>query len=83
MLAKTAHTPMTYLVGVTFYNLVTGFCYSAFTATGLADTRFGNIDGQFICDAALNLAGVAVLAFVFWKLGSFGKRSAELKAQKA
>jgi hypothetical protein len=28
-------------------------------------------------------AGVAVLAFVFWKLGSFGKRSAELKAQKA
>ncbi|MEO8845163.1 MAG: MFS transporter [Kofleriaceae bacterium] len=111
-LAKTAHTPTTYLVGVTFYNLVTGFCYSAFTATvletignagkaastqyalfvsagniaiayvGFADTRFGNIDGQFLCDAALNLAGVAVLAFVFWKLGSFGKRSAELKAQK-
>jgi PAT family beta-lactamase induction signal transducer AmpG len=111
-LAKMSHTPTTYLVGVTSYNLVTGFCYSAFTATvletignagkaastqyalfvsagniaiqyvGLADTRFADIDGQFLCDAALNLAGVAVLAFVFWKLGSFGKRSAELKAQK-
>lgn len=111
-LAKTAHTPTTYLVGVTFYNLVTGFCYSAFTATvletignagkaastqyalfvsagnvaiayvGFADTRFADIDGQFMCDAALNLAGVAILAFAFWKLGSFGKRSAELKAQK-
>jgi MFS family permease len=96
----------TYVIGVSVYNLVTGFCYSAFTATvletigkggrnastqyalfvaagnaaiayvGLVDTRFHEAHGVFGVigsDALLNLAGVAVLGFVFWRLGSFGR----------
>ncbi len=104
ILAKTEHTPVNYGVLATSYNLVTGFCYSSFTATvletigdagkaastqyalfvsagniaiayvGLVNTRFTNIDHSFLSDAALNLAGVAILSIAFWRLGSFGKR---------
>jgi MFS transporter, PAT family, beta-lactamase induction signal transducer AmpG len=96
----------TYVVGVTSYALITGFCYAAFTSTvletigksdrtaatkyslfvaagnvaityvGLVDTRFSErhgVEGVIASDAALNLIGVAVLALVFWRLGSFGK----------
>ncbi len=114
-LALVPRTPDTYLWGVMTYALVTGFCYSAFTATiletigqggaaastqyalfvaagniaigytGFINTRFGgkvalpdgttrpDVGGVITSDAALNLIGVAVLAFVFWRLGSFGK----------
>ena len=33
-------------------------------------------------DAVLNLLGVAVLGFVFWKLGSFGKERMVAKEKK-
>jgi MFS family permease len=118
-LALAPHDNLTYLVGVLVYLLVTGFCYSAFTATvletigtagkaasmqyalfvaagnvgiayvGFLDTRFGggtdtqpvdwwptfdgNIGAVIGADAVLNLVGVAVLGFAFYRLGSFGK----------
>ncbi len=34
-LMSVVHTPTSYAIGVTVYNLVTGFCYAAFTATVL------------------------------------------------
>ncbi len=104
LLATTEHTPTSYLVLVTVYNLVTGFCYSSFTATvletigdagkaastqyalfvsagniaiayvGLVNTQFTHLDDSFFSDAALNIAGVAILSIAFWRLGSFGKR---------
>jgi len=55
---------------------------------GLGETRFGGsqvasdgtevpVVGDVItCDVVLNLVGVAVLAFAFWKLGAFGRRRA-------
>lgn len=97
---------VTFMVGALTYALVTGFCYSAFTATvletigddtrsaatrysmftaagnvaiayvGLVDSKFKashGVSGVVASDAILNLAGVAVLGFVFWRLGSFGK----------
>lgn len=97
---------MTYVVGVMTYTLITGFCYSAWSATvfetigvggasastqyslfaaagnaainyvGLVDTRFHSehgVEGVIAADATLNVAGVVVMAFVFWKLKSFGK----------
>ena len=98
--------PATYVLGVTAYALVTGFCYAAFTAyvletigdsdrtaatkysmftaasnfaityVGWIDTRFSDqhgVEGVVTSDAVLNLAGAAILALVFWRLGSFGK----------
>jgi len=58
--------------------------YSLFTAAGnvgiayvgLIDSRFEarhGVSGVVASDAVLNLAGVVVLGFVFWRLGSFGK----------
>jgi MFS transporter, PAT family, beta-lactamase induction signal transducer AmpG len=58
--------------------------YSMFVAAGnfailyvgLVDTRFDQahgVEGVITSDAVLNLAGVVVLAIVFWRLGSFGK----------
>jgi PAT family beta-lactamase induction signal transducer AmpG len=106
VMALSPRTELTYAVGVATYALITGFCYSAFTATvletigragraastqyslfvaagnaaiayvGLVDTRFHEhhgVEGVITSDAALNLAGVAILAVVFWRLGSFGK----------
>ena len=43
---------------------------------GLIDSRFEarhGVSGVVASDAILNLAGVIVLGFVFWRLGSFGK----------
>jgi MFS family permease len=100
-------TPITFVIGVSAYNLVTGVCFAAFTATVLetighgdaaAATKYalctaaGNvaitytnlIDTQvsghynksmpalWSTDAVLNLAGVAVLGLVFWRLRLFG-----------
>jgi MFS family permease len=57
----------------------------AITYTGFLDTRFGGseklADGKshplvgnvITCDAVLNLVGVFVLGFAFYRLGSFGK----------
>ena len=99
-------TDITYAWGVCLYFLVTGVCYSAFSATvletigdagkaastqyalftaagniaigwvGFVDTRFDrhwHVAGVIGSDATLNLVGVVVLAFVFWRLGAFGK----------
>jgi MFS family permease len=96
----------TFVWGALIYALITGFCYSAFTATvletigggtaaastrysmfvaagnagiayvGLVDTRFASeahVEHVVWSDAALNLGGVVLLGFVFWRLGSFGK----------
>ena len=115
VMALAPHNDDTYLWGVMTYALITGFCYSAFTATvletigqggkaastqyalfvaagnvaiayvGFVDTRFGGkeplpdggtrplVEHVIASDAALNLIGVAILGFVFWKLGSFGR----------
>ena len=105
-MALSPRAPSTYIVGVTGYALITGFCYAAFTAyvletignsdrtaatkysmftaasnfaityVGWIDTRFSDrygVEGVVTSDAALNLLGAAVLAVVFWRLGSFGK----------
>jgi MFS family permease len=119
VLALLPHDNDAYLYGVIGYLFVTGFCYSAFTATvletigtagkaastqyalfvaagnvgiayvGFIDTRFGGgtdsqpvdwwptFDGDIGAvigsDATLNLVGVIVLGYVFFRLGSFGK----------
>ncbi len=105
-MALSPRTELTYACGVATYALITGFCYSAFTATvletigqagraastqyslfvaagnfailyvGLVDTRFESsyaVEGVIWSDAALNVAGVVILALAFWRLGSFGK----------
>jgi MFS family permease len=105
-MALSPRAPLTYIVGVSAYALVTGFCYAAFTSTvletigkagksaatqyalfvaagnaaityvGLIDTRFNEhhgVQGVIASDAALNIAGVVILALAFWRLGSFGK----------
>lgn len=116
VMAIMPRTDDTYLWGVMTYALVTGFCYSAFTATvletigeggkaastqyamfvaagnaaiayvGFVDSRFGitekgadgkdlpNVTGVIQSDATLNIIGVVVLSFVFWKLGMFVKQ---------
>ena len=106
-IASQAPTREVYIIGVSAYNLVTGFCFAAFTATVLetighgdaaAGTKYtlctaaGNIaiayvnfidtraygawnkstQALFTCDALLNIGGAVILAFVFWRLGSFG-----------
>jgi len=106
-IASRAPTREVYIIGVSAYNLVTGFCFAAFTATVLetighgdaaAGTKYtlctaaGNIaiayvnfvdtrayahwdqstQAMFTCDALLNICGAAILAIVFWRLGSFG-----------
>jgi hypothetical protein len=43
---------------------------------GLIDTRFETaygVEGVIGSDAALNLAGVAILGLAFWRLGAFGR----------
>ena len=60
----------------TKYSLFTAAANIAITYTGWIDTRFNErhgVEGVVGSDAALNLIGVAVLAVVFWRLGSFGK----------
>ena len=106
IMALSPDVRLTYIAGVMTYALITGFCYSAFTATvletigtagraastqyslfvaagnaaiayvGLVDTRFDETygaEGVLGSDAALNILGVLVLGFVFWRLRSFGK----------
>ncbi len=44
---------------------------------GLIDSRFErphSFDTVFTCDSVLELLGVAILGYAFWRLGSFGKR---------
>jgi len=105
-MALSPRVELTYVLGVTTYALITGFCYSAFTSTvletigksdraastkyslfvaagnfailyvGLIDTRFESghgVEGVIASDAALNIAGVIILAIAFWRLGAFGK----------
>ena len=101
-MALSPRTDITYAWGVMTYALITGFCYSAFTATvletigkggkaasaqyalfvaagdaaiayvGVVDTRFHTahgVEGVVGADAGLNVLGVVVLGFVFWRLG--------------
>ncbi len=61
----------------TRYSLFTAAGNVAIAYVGLVDTRFEKhhgVAGVVGSDAALNLIGVVILAFVFWRLGSFGKR---------
>jgi PAT family beta-lactamase induction signal transducer AmpG len=60
----------------TKYSLFTAASNFAITYVGWIDTRFSErhgVEGVVASDAALNLIGAAVLAVVFWRLGSFGK----------
>ncbi len=60
----------------TRYAIFTAAGNLAIAYVGLVNTRFNErhgVEGVIASDAALNLAGVIVLGFVFWKLGSFGK----------
>ena len=60
----------------TRYSLFTAAGNAAIAYTGLVDTRFEKhhgVAGVVGSDAALNIIGVVVLGFVFWRLGSFGK----------
>jgi len=60
----------------TKYSMFTAASNFAITYVGWIDTRFferHNVEGVVASDAALNLIGAAVLAVVFWRLGSFGK----------
>ncbi|HET7504825.1 MAG TPA: MFS transporter [Kofleriaceae bacterium] len=60
----------------TKYSLFTAAGNLAILYVGLVDTRFDEhhgVEGVITSDAALNIAGVIVLALVFWRLGSFGK----------
>jgi len=61
---------------VTQYSLFVAAGNLAILYVGWIDTRFDKhygVEGVIASDAALNLAGVAILAVVFWRLGSFGK----------
>jgi MFS family permease len=60
----------------TTYALFNAASNVAITWVGFVDTRFDkrwHVEGVIGADAGLNLIGVAVLTFVFWKLGAFGK----------
>jgi len=60
----------------TKYSLFTAASNLAIAYVGWIDTRFDErygVSGVVMSDAALNLIGAAVLAIVFWRLGSFGK----------
>ena len=60
----------------TKYTLFTAAGNVAIAYTGFVDSRFDKsygVAGVVGSDAALNIAGVIILAIVFWKLGSFGK----------
>jgi MFS family permease len=60
----------------TQYSLFVAAGNLAILYVGLVDTRFDanhGTTGVIASDATLNLAGVAILAIVFWRLGSFGK----------
>jgi MFS family permease len=60
----------------TQYSLFVAAGNAAIAYTGLVDTRFEanhGVEGVIASDATLNIVGVAVLAIVFWRLGSFGR----------
>ncbi len=60
----------------TRYSLFTAAGNVAIAYVGLIDTRFNEhhgVAGVVASDAVLNVAGVIVLGFIFWRLGSFGK----------
>jgi MFS transporter, PAT family, beta-lactamase induction signal transducer AmpG len=60
----------------TQYTLFVAAGNVAIAYVGLIDTRFEatrGVEGVLWCDAALNLVGVALLAFAFWRLRSFGR----------
>jgi PAT family beta-lactamase induction signal transducer AmpG len=60
----------------TQYSLFIAAGNLAITYVGLIDTRFNEhhgVEGVVASDAALNIIGVVVLAFAFWRLGAFGK----------
>jgi PAT family beta-lactamase induction signal transducer AmpG len=106
-------SPMTYAVGVSVYLLITGFCYSAFSAAvletigkggaaastqyalfvscgnlaisyvGFVDTRFDKgfgPRGLLGVDAAMNVAGIIALYFLFRWFGGFNKPRQEAAA---
>jgi MFS family permease len=60
----------------TQYSLFVAAGNLAILYVGFVDTRFDKhhgVEGVIASDAALNIAGVVILALVFWRLGSFGK----------
>ncbi|HEY0250404.1 MAG TPA: MFS transporter [Kofleriaceae bacterium] len=60
----------------TRYSLFNAAGNVAIAYVGLVDSRFEKnhgVAGVVGSDAALNIIGVVILAFVFWRLGSFGK----------
>lgn len=60
----------------TKYSMFTATSNFAITYVGWIDTRFNErygVEGVVASDAALNLIGAAILAVVFWRLGSFGR----------
>jgi MFS transporter, PAT family, beta-lactamase induction signal transducer AmpG len=60
----------------TRYSLFTAAGNVAIAYVGLVDSRFEKhhgVAGVVGSDAALNMIGVVILGFVFWRLGSFGK----------
>lgn len=60
----------------TRYSMFTAAGNVAIAYVGLVNSRFSanhGVEGVVMSDAALNMAGVIVLAIIFWRLGSFGK----------
>ena len=60
----------------TKYSLFVAAGNLAILYVGFVDTRFDKrhgVEGVIASDATLNIAGVVILAVVFWRLGSFGK----------
>jgi PAT family beta-lactamase induction signal transducer AmpG len=57
----------------TQYALFNSASNIAISWVGFVDTRFSPVERVIASDGVLNLAGVIVLAFVFWRLGAFGK----------
>jgi len=60
----------------TKYTLYTAAGNAAISYVNLVDTRFEKthgVEGVVFADAVLNIAGVILLALVFWRLGAFGR----------
>ena len=57
----------------TQYALFNSAANIAISWVGFVDTRFSPVEHVFAADGVLNLAGVAILGVVFWRLGAFGK----------
>lgn len=60
----------------TKYTLYTAAGNAAISYVNFVDTRFEashGVEGVVFADALLNIAGVVVLALVFWRLGAFGR----------